>query len=217
MLCKASQLRVDLSPNGRLLSELLRPTSSMGSSVQGWAGPSGGDARRRGPVSPAIVSPCDVRQARFPGGAFPPERQHLRHPALYARAPFVRRKGVASLRAHGKAERWVPRLKRGMTVRGRRGLRKTALARASSGLHPRRSPDRTPRNQPLAAFSRPGMIRVQDRRTMAPPRREERARWPATERGGGGRSSGGGPRGILGRSGDLVSLPGPPAVGVVGG
>ena len=39
-----------------------------------------------------------------------------RHPALYARDPFVRRTGGARAVSHAKAEPWVPRMKRGMTV-----------------------------------------------------------------------------------------------------
>ncbi len=43
-------------------------------------------------------------------------RQARRHPALYARDPFVRRTGGDHPRAHVEAEPWVPRIKRGMTV-----------------------------------------------------------------------------------------------------
>ena len=39
-----------------------------------------------------------------------------RHPALRARGPFIRRTGADRPRAHLKAEPWVPRIKRGMTV-----------------------------------------------------------------------------------------------------
>ena len=86
-----------------------------------------------------------------------------------------------------------------------RVLRASAEARGLAGVNARRWRGGSQHNQRLVTFTRRPIPGVETAAIMAAPRRGERARWPATDCGGGGRSSGGGPRGILGRSGDLVA------------
>ena len=83
-----------------------------------------------------------------------------------------------------------------------------ALSRWERGytvVCPRNWRERAPSNQRLVDFTHPRMIRAQTASTMIPPRREERARGQRPIAAAGGGRAGTGPRGILGRSGDLVA------------